>query len=143
MAVIASSLLPTNLHDIVPSPTAGSPSCVKDIESLTDLDTAEHDDNSSACSSGASIAESNAEIFELKKDSQQKVFVDLINHYRNTVLKGIDTTTETRTSLDSTNESQKIIDQAREYQQELFERAKAENVIVVYVQYQQALRPLY
>lgn len=34
-------------------------------------------------------------------------------------------------SLDS--ESKKIIDQARDYQQEMFERAKAENVIAVYV----------
>lgn len=30
-------------------------------------------------------------------------------------------------------ESKKIIDQARDYQQEMFERAKAENVIAVYV----------
>jgi len=97
----------------------------------------ERDDESVTSDTDVSEPEAPIDPEEAKRKAQDAAFTKHLecaqSGEKHESTPGVESKSAIFPAKDSEFESKKIIDQARDYQQEMFERAKAENVIAVYV----------
>jgi len=111
---------------------------VVDVNGISSADSdVEHDDEATTSDTDISEPVVSVDPEEAKREAQQAAFT---NHLKKQQEQEKREPSSTSTSASATHvvkgleaESDRIIDRVRDYQQEMFERAKAENVIAVYV----------
>lgn len=97
---------------------------------------AEKDDESNASDTDISESESPVDSEEAKRAAQRTAFTKHLEKQQRQEEREPSSTSTKKTShlnQGSEAESSRIIDKVRDYQQEMFERAKAENIIAMYV----------
>ena len=111
---------------------------VVDVNGISSADSdVEHDDEASTSDTDVSEPDVSVSPEEAKREAQQAVFTNHLKKQQEQVKHEPSSTSASGTATHLVKgleaESDRIIDRVRDYQQEMFERAKEENIIAVYV----------